>query len=289
MKLTLDINGAFIDNPTTQVQSMYNQGTVEQYFTWLKSLNSILGGKTITEKFHIAFQMLRGMDAALWQREWDAASPQIAEAAGINPELRELLLRNAIMALTVHVLKDPRAGFKQKRYMERNLFIGNHLTGGGVRAFLDRIDVLSTYLPFFSPILNVTYQELTNQEKKLILFDAPPKDYIDQMKKANQVPLRAFRNASGELRSYALNFEETKVNEVKNSNSTETKESSNNNNHPPSQKGGKRNGKGKFKKGKRNGQEHHTYSILDGQAKPVCSFCGNMGMLKTPAEPKKEQ
>jgi hypothetical protein len=42
MKLTLDINGAFIDNTTTQVQTVYNQGTVEQYFKWLKSLNSIL-------------------------------------------------------------------------------------------------------------------------------------------------------------------------------------------------------------------------------------------------------
>jgi hypothetical protein len=89
-------------------------------------------------------QTIRGTDAALWQREWDTARPQIAEAAGIDPELQEFLLRNAIMALTVHVLKDPRAGFKHKRYMERNLFIGNHSTGGGVRAFLDRIDVLST-------------------------------------------------------------------------------------------------------------------------------------------------
>jgi hypothetical protein len=93
------------------------------------------------------------------------------------------------MVLTVHVLKDPRAGFKQKHYMEHNLFIGNHSTGGGIKAFLDRIDVLSTYLPLFPPILNVTYQELTNQEKQLMLFDALPKDYIDQMKKENQVPL----------------------------------------------------------------------------------------------------
>jgi hypothetical protein len=125
----------------------------------------------------------------LWQREWDAASPQIAKAAGIDPELQEPLLQNAIMALTVHVLKDPRAGFKQKCYMERNLFIRNHLTGGGVRASLDRIDVLSTCLPLFPPIFNVTYQELKNQEKQLMLFDALPKDYIDQIKKANQVPL----------------------------------------------------------------------------------------------------
>jgi hypothetical protein len=46
----------------------------------------------------------------------------------------------------------------------------------------------------------VTYQELTNQEKQLILFDALPKDYIDQMKKANQVPLEM---PLEELRSYA--------------------------------------------------------------------------------------
>jgi hypothetical protein len=72
MKLTLDINGAFIDNPTTQVQPGYNQGTGEQYFKWLKSLNSILRGQTITEKFRLTLQTLRGTDAALWQRERDA-------------------------------------------------------------------------------------------------------------------------------------------------------------------------------------------------------------------------
>jgi hypothetical protein len=91
--------------------------------------------------------------------------------------------------------------------MEQNMFIGNHSTGGGVRAFLGHIDVLSTYLPLFPPLLNVAYQELTNQEKQLMLFDALPKDYIDQMKKANQVPLEM---PLEELRSYALNIEKPK-------------------------------------------------------------------------------
>jgi hypothetical protein len=72
--------------------SMYSQGTVEQYFKWLKSLNSILRGQTITVKFRLALQTLRGTDSALWQREWYTASPQIAEATGIDPELHELLL-----------------------------------------------------------------------------------------------------------------------------------------------------------------------------------------------------
>jgi hypothetical protein len=90
MKLTLDINGKFIDNPTTQVHPVYNQGTIEQYFKWLESINSILRGQTITEKFRLALQMLRGTYAALWQQGWDAASPQIAEAVRIDPELQEL-------------------------------------------------------------------------------------------------------------------------------------------------------------------------------------------------------
>jgi hypothetical protein len=98
---------------------------------------------------------------------------------------------------------------------------------------MDHIDVLSTYLPLFPPILNVTYQEHTNQEKQIMLFDALPKDCINQMKKANQEPLEM---PLEELRSYALHIEETKVNEVKNSNLTETEDNSNNNNHTPSKK-----------------------------------------------------
>jgi hypothetical protein len=98
------------------------------------------------------------------------------------------------MALTVHVLKDPRAGFKQKRYMERRLFIGNHSTGGGVRVFLDSNDVLLTYLPLFLAFI-LMWLIKSSQIRKI------SKDYIDQMKKANQVPLEM---PLEELRSYAL-------------------------------------------------------------------------------------
>jgi hypothetical protein len=48
MKLTLDINGEFIDNPTTQVQPVYNQGTVEQYFEWMNINSSILPGQSVS-------------------------------------------------------------------------------------------------------------------------------------------------------------------------------------------------------------------------------------------------
>jgi hypothetical protein len=163
--------------------------------------------------------------------------------------------------------------------MERYLLIGKHSTGGGVRAFLDRIDVLSTYLPLFLPILNVTYQEITNQEKQLMLFDALPKDYIDQMKKANQVHLEI---PLEELRSYALNIEETKVNEVKNSNSTETITPITTT-MPPL----KKMKRGMAKENSR--KERRILQFLMGKQSLFVPFVEILDMLKTPAELKKEQ
>jgi hypothetical protein len=103
------------------------------------------------------------------------------------------------------------------------------------------------------------------------------------MKKANKVPLEM---PLEELSSYVLNIEETKVNKVKNARYTETKDVSNSHNHPPSQENGKINGKGKFKRRKKNGEGHHTSSILDGQAKPVSSFCLNIGHVENTCRAK---
>jgi hypothetical protein len=56
----------------------------------------------------------------------DLASPKLAEAAGLSVENIEKLWYESIMKLTIHVLKDPPAGFKQLRYMELYLFIGKN-------------------------------------------------------------------------------------------------------------------------------------------------------------------
>jgi hypothetical protein len=50
------------------------------------------------------------------------------------------------MKLTIHLLKYPRAGFKQVRYMECFLWKGKNI---GIKIFMDRLDILSTYLPLF--------------------------------------------------------------------------------------------------------------------------------------------
>jgi hypothetical protein len=51
IKLLLDAAGNPIANPTTQVQPIFNQGTVEQYFKWIKSLMSIPQGQSVTDHY----------------------------------------------------------------------------------------------------------------------------------------------------------------------------------------------------------------------------------------------
>jgi hypothetical protein len=86
--------------------------------------SSLINGQTVGAHFRLALQALRGTDKALWQREMDLASPKLAEAMGLSVEASEKIWYESIMKLTIHVLKDPQAGFKQVRYMERYLFIG---------------------------------------------------------------------------------------------------------------------------------------------------------------------
>jgi hypothetical protein len=89
----------------------------------------------------------------------DLASLKLAESAGLSQEASETLLYDSIMKLTIHVLNDPRAGFKQVRYMERFLWIDKNT---GIQVFMDRLDILSTYLPLFQPMKNELLKELSD-------------------------------------------------------------------------------------------------------------------------------
>jgi hypothetical protein len=116
--LALDADGKTIKNPTKQVQLIFNQGNLEQYFKWIKSLSSILTGQLVTEHYRLTLHSLRGTDRALWQHEWDIASPQLSSTAGINPEAAHTISFKSIRKLIDHVIKDARADYKQKHYME---------------------------------------------------------------------------------------------------------------------------------------------------------------------------
>jgi hypothetical protein len=176
--LLLDSEGNKIDNPTVQVHPIFNGGNTEQCFKWFHSLSSLLEGKTVGEHFCLALQALRVTDKALWQREMDLTSPKLAESTGLSLEASEKLWYESIMKLTIHVLKDPRSGFKQVRYMERFLWIGKNT---GVRVFMDLLEILSTYLPLFPPMKGEVLKELSDNQKATILYGALPNYYINKI------------------------------------------------------------------------------------------------------------
>jgi hypothetical protein len=200
--------------------NLYLVGVPLLFLKWCQSLSSLLEGKTVGEHFCLAWQALRGTDKALWQREMDLASPKLAEDAGLSLEASEKLWYDIIMKLTI--LKYPRAGFKQVRYMERFLWRGKNT---GIRVFMDRLDSISAYLPLFPPMKGEVLKELSDNQKANILYDAPPDYYIKKMKEANTEPIEMNLE---ELFQFALNIEVASINPGKDSegnprNSKETK------------------------------------------------------------------
>jgi hypothetical protein len=138
----------------------------------------------------------------------DLASPKLAESAGLSLEASEKLWYDGIMKLTFHVLKDPRAGFKQIRYMERFLFIGKHT---GIRVFMHRLDILSTYMPLSPPMKGEVLKELSDNQKANIVYDALTNYYIKKMKETNTEPIemnnRRCFNLLSTLRKLLLTLE----------------------------------------------------------------------------------
>jgi hypothetical protein len=116
----------------------------------------------------------------------DLASPKLAESVGLSLEASEKLWYYNIMKLTIHVLNDPRAGFKKIRYMERFLFIGKYTD---IRVFMDRLNILSTYLPLFPPMKGEVLKEFSDNQNSTILYDALPNYYIKKMKEAYTEPI----------------------------------------------------------------------------------------------------
>jgi hypothetical protein len=179
--------GKAIDHPTVQVQPIFKGGTTEQFFKWFQSLISLLEGQSVGKKLCLALQALRGTDKALWQREMDLTIPKLAESAGLSNEAAEKLWYDSIMKLTIHVLKDPRDGFKQVRYIEQFIWIGKNT---GIHNFMDYLGIFSTYLPLFPHMKGEVLKELSDRQKANILYDALPYYYIKKMKEANTEPIK---------------------------------------------------------------------------------------------------
>jgi hypothetical protein len=201
----LDTTAKAIDNLTIQVQPIFNGVTKEHFFKWFQSIISLLEGQSVGKYFRLALQASRGTDKALWKRELDLASPKLAGSTGISNNAAEQLWYDSIMKLTMHVLKDPRAGFKQVSYKERYLWIGKNT---GIWNFMDRLDILSTYLSLFPPMKGEVLNELSVRQKVTIFYDALPHYYIKKMKEANTEPIYMTLE---DLFQFALNIKEATI------------------------------------------------------------------------------
>jgi hypothetical protein len=74
---------------------------------------------------------------------------------------------------------------------------------------MDRLDILSTYLPLFPPMKGEVMKELSDRQKSTILYDALPNYYIKKMKEANTKPTEM---SLEDLFHFALNIEEATIN-----------------------------------------------------------------------------
>jgi hypothetical protein len=149
--------------------------------------------------------------------------------------------------------------------MERFLWIGKNT---GIRVFMNRLDIFSTYLPLFPPMKGEALKELSDK-RTTILYDDLNNYYIKKMKEANTEPIEM---SLEDLFQFALNIEESVIKPGKHSegnprnskdHKTETsihrKQGGKGNNHKKS--GGKT-------------------SILKVQELPSCDFCGRKARPK---------
>jgi hypothetical protein len=151
--------------------------------------------------------------------------------------------------------------------MERFLWIGKN-TGIGV--FMDRLDILLTYLPLFPPMKGEVLKELSDRQKATILYDALLNYYINKLKEANTDPIKMNLE---DLFQFALDIEEAAINPGKDSegNPRNSKEQKTETSIPWKQGG-------KDKNHKKSGGKT---SILKGQEVPSYDFCGRKGHTKT--------
>jgi hypothetical protein len=209
--LIIDDKGDAIDNPTVQVHPIFNGGTTKQFFKWYKSIISLMEEQLVGEHYRLSLQALRGTYKALWKRELDLASPKLAVTAIISNDAVEKQWYDSIMKLTIHAWKDTRGRFKQVSYMEHYLWIGQNTCK---QNFMDRLGILSTYLPHFPPLKDEVFKELSDIQKAKIFNDTIPHYYIKKMKEANTEPIEMTLE---ELFQFALNIEETVINPGKDS------------------------------------------------------------------------
>jgi hypothetical protein len=90
--------------------------------------------------------------------------------------------------------------------MECFLWIGKKT---GIRKFMHRLDILSTYLPLFPPMKGEVLKELSDRQKATFLYDALPNYYIKKMKEANTEPIICLSRTCSNMLSISRKLQST--------------------------------------------------------------------------------
>jgi hypothetical protein len=108
VKLTTNLAGEALPNPTMEFQDICNQGTVEHYVKWISSLHIIISNHTLQDKCAVALKMLKGSD-----RLYGLHSAMSMIQQQTTEVQREALFVASIDILSVHVIKEDFVGIYQ--------------------------------------------------------------------------------------------------------------------------------------------------------------------------------
>jgi hypothetical protein len=96
VKLTTNLAGETLPNPTTEFQPIFNRSAVEQYFKWISSVHNIMGNHTIRNKYAVALKMLKGSYRDMWLAKCNTTSQSMGKhVVGMCPIRRWTWRRNA--------------------------------------------------------------------------------------------------------------------------------------------------------------------------------------------------
>jgi hypothetical protein len=79
VKLTTNLAGEAPPIPTPELQTIFNQVTIEHYFKWISSLHNIMSNHTIREKYAVALKTLKGSDRDPWLAQCNTDGPALAD------------------------------------------------------------------------------------------------------------------------------------------------------------------------------------------------------------------
>jgi len=253
---------------TNPIVAFDGTGTVEDWFKWMISFSQLVNSDLKEhEKFDVAIGWLDGE----FKLKMTQKRGQLTKDDG---KMDSGMTRIALDQMTRILLPMNNCGRLQHRYL-----IGDNLYLGGkvdIHKFRDRLNQLSSYLPFFPPDEDGTkYPVLTDQQKRQIVEDVLPPGYNSVFLQLDIDPVKL---SYDELVKRVYKLEEAGT--VKYPNGTGKHK---NDTEEDEEDGGVKKKKARLDEGhipRKKKQKKGRHKKLISGNPPVCDFCGNIGHVQ---------